>query len=328
MVDRTDRATLREPVNPAPALLSRISWGAIFAGAVIALGLTILFGLMGTAMGFGAIEPRSGNPFSGLGIGTAIWWIVTSLVSLGIGGYIAGRDSGQTERSSAMAHGAAMWGFVTIVTLWIASSVIGSTVSTATNAVAGIASTGAQVVGSVGGAVLPDNASMSGPSREAREQVRREADQILSEAGIGNEELSQARDEVTGAVEGVARNPGQAGQEIDRLVDNLFGGPDAVFSPSDRERLIEELTTRAGMTPQEAEQVAARWERQAQDAAGAVQSAASNVGDAAVKASDSALDALSSAAWYAFFAGLLSLAAAMFAAAAGARRRPYSEPRV
>jgi len=282
---------------------------------------------MGTALGFGAINPRSGSPFAGLGIGAAIWWILTSLIALGIGGYIAGRDSGQTERSLAMAHGATMWGLVTIVTLWMATSAIGSAVSTAISAVTGVINTGAQVVGSVGGAVLPDNVDLSPEARQAREQIRREAEQIVSEAGIGEQDIGQAQEEVTAAAEDVARNPGQLSQEIDQLVNRLFEGDDAVFFEQERQQLIEALTSRAGLTPQEAEQVASRWEQQAQSVAGSVQSAASDLGQAAVETSDSALDALSSAAWYAFFAGLLSLLAAMFAAAAGSPSRPCVEPR-
>ena len=318
---RDDDPAYHETINAAPSLLARISWGAIFAGAVIALGLTLLFGLMGTALGFGAIDPRSSDPFGGLGIGTAIWWILTSVISLGIGGYVAGRDSGQTDRSAAMSHGAAMWGLVTLITAWLATSAIGTAVNTATSAVSSVASTSAQAIGSVGGAILPDNVDISSPEvSQARDAVRQEAEQVLANAGITDGQIDQAGNEIASAAGDVVRNPAQLDEEVGRLIDGLFQGEGAVFSPADRQRLVETLSERAGVSPEEAEQIATRWEQQAQST---VQTTTADIGEAAVSASDTALDAMSSAAWYAFFAGLLSLAAAIGASAVGAPSRPY-----
>lgn len=326
--DPSDPRYRRELVNPAPALLARISWGAIFAGAAIAVGLTILFGLMGTAIGFGAIDPMSGAPFDGLGTGTAIWWILTSIVSLGIGGYVAGHLSGQTDRASSTAHGAAMWGVVTVVTLWMATSAIGAAVSTATSAVSAVARTSANVVGAVGGAVIPDNLDLSPQLREAREQIRSEAERILAEADIDDQTLNQAREEVATTAQNVVRNPGQLDEEVGQLVDRLFQGDDALFSPSERQQLVEALTNRAGVEPDEAEDIANRWEQQAQSAASSVETTASDIRTAAGQTSDQALGAMSAAAWYAFFASLLSLAAAVAAAGFGAPRHPYVAERM
>jgi len=316
-----------DAANPVPSLLSRVSWGAIFAGATIALGIIILLGLMGTAMGFGAIEPGSGNPFDGLGIGTAIWWVITSVLALAIGGFAAGQAAGQTDRSSAMAHGAATWGLVTIVTLWMATSAIGSAVSTASSAVSTVASASAQVVGTVGGAVLPDDIDLSPQLREARERIRAEAEQVLAQSDIGEQELEQAQDEVSSTAENIARNPGQLDSEVSQLVDRLFDGEDAVFTPAERQRLIEALSARAGTSPEEAEQIASRWEQQAQSAASSIETAASDIRTTATETSDTALDALSSVAWYAFFASLLSMIAAISAAAFAAPSHPYVSER-
>ena len=309
--------------NPASSLLSRISWGAIFAGAVIAVGLTILFGLLGTAIGFRAIDPQSSSPFSGLGIGTAIWWILTSIISLAVGGYVAGHVSGQPDRASASAHGAATWGIVTIITLWMAVSAIGTAVNTATSAVTTIARTSVQVVGAVGGAVLPDNLDLSPQLEQAGEQIRQEAEQILAEADIGQEQLAQAQEEIGSAAADVVREPGQLDQEVSSLIDRLFEGEGAVFSEADRQQLLEVLSERAGMTPEEARIVVQRWEQQAQSAAGTVENVASDVRSTTGEVSESALDALSTASWYAFFASLLSLLAAIGAAIAGAPRHAF-----
>lgn len=136
--DHQGSATLVS-ASSTPSLLSRVSWGAIFAGTVIALGTMILLGMMGSAIGFRAVDPAMANATGGLGIGAAVWWILTSVISLGIGGYVAGQLSGIPDRTSASAHGAAVWGLVTILTLWLATSALGSVFNTATSALSGAA---------------------------------------------------------------------------------------------------------------------------------------------------------------------------------------------
>lgn len=305
----------------APSLLSRISWGAIFAGVAIAVGLTILFGLLGTAIGFRAIDPQNSSPFSGIGIGTAIWWIFTSVISLCVGGYVAGHLSGQPDRASAAAHGASTWGLVTVLTVWMAVSAIGTAVNTATSAATTIAKTSAQVVGTIGGAVLPNELNISPQLQQAREEIRQEAEQVLAQAGIGDRQLAQAQAEIGSAAGDVLQRPGQIDEELGALIDRLFRGEDAVFSESDRQELVEAMSERAGMTPQEAQTVVERWEVQAQDAASTLETTASDARQTAGEVSETALDALSTVSWYAFFASLLSLFAAVGAAIVGAPKR-------
>ncbi len=307
-----------------PGLLKRISWGAIFAGAIIAVGVTILLGLLGSAIGARAIDPAEAAAFEGVGIGTAVWWIATSIVALAIGGFVAGRTSGQADRFSATAHGAATWALATIATLWLASSALGTVVNTATGAITTVARASASVVGTVGGAVLPGDVNLDLEAQQTREAIRSEASQILRSAGITQEDAMAARNAAETAGENILRSPGDAGAEIDRLVDRLFTGPDAAFSPEEREQLVQTLATRAGVTPQEAETIARRWESQANTAMQNVSTTVSDVRDEAGKAGEQALDLVSTIAWYAFFASLLSLLAAVLAAGAGAPRHGHA----
>ncbi len=176
--------------------------------------------------------------------------------------------------------------------------------------------------------MIPDNVDLSPQLDQARQQIRREAEQVLAEADIGDQTLDQARQEVATTAENVARDPGQLDEEVGQLVDRLFQGDDALFSPSERQQLVEALTTRAGVEPEEAENIAERWEQQAQSAVNSVGTTASDIRMAAGRTSDQALDAMSAAAWYAFFASLLSLAAAVAAAGFGAPRHPYVSERM
>lgn len=171
------RATVVSATD-APALLSRVSWGAIFAGTVIAMGLLILLGMLGTAIGFRAVDPQQSAAFEGVGIGAGIWWIVTSIIALAVGGYYAGHLSGIPEKRSATAHGAAVWGLLTLVMLWLAASTVGTAINTATSAVTGAAQAAASGANSAATAVLrPGGVS----PEQAENQVEGAVDTVRNE---------------------------------------------------------------------------------------------------------------------------------------------------
>ena len=85
----------------------RISWGAIFAGVVIAVAVQLVMGILGTGIGLSMVDPTDGSTpgASGFGIGAGIYWLITTVIALGAGGYVAARMSGVTERFDALVHG-------------------------------------------------------------------------------------------------------------------------------------------------------------------------------------------------------------------------------
>lgn len=325
-----DRAYHDAPVAAPAGLLKRISWGAILAGTVVALGVTALLGLLGLAIGFRVVDPASGSsPFNGVGIGTAIWWMATSIIALGIGGYIAGRASGLPDRNSATSHGAAVWGLVTIITLWMATSAIGSVLNTATSAVGTALRTTANIATSVGGAIIPDNINLSSPqAQQARQAIQQEVNQMLGQAGIGQQELQQAGQVAGNTARDVLTNPGNAGAEIQQMVDRLFAGPNAVISPEERQRLEQALAQRTGVPPEQARQAVDRWQQQAQAAQANISQTVTQVRDQAGQTAENALDIASTVAWYAFLASLLSMIAAIVCAAIGAPRHTFVHDRI
>ena len=130
--------------------LSRISWGAVFAGLVIATALQVVLTVLGAAIGLTALDgPDSGRAF---GIGTAIWALLVPLVTLFVGGMTAGRLANVRDRVDGFLHGALVWGTSLLLatyllgtgasrilggTLNLAGNITGSAVSTAGNVAAG-----------------------------------------------------------------------------------------------------------------------------------------------------------------------------------------------
>lgn len=120
---------------PAPVFARRISWGAIIAGLIVTLVCQISFTMLGVAIGVATIEPlNEQKPLEGLGTGAAIWWIASSLISLSLGGCVAGRLAGVPRRGDGALHGIIMWGTVTLITFLLVGTALGGLFGGAFNA--------------------------------------------------------------------------------------------------------------------------------------------------------------------------------------------------
>lgn len=115
--------TPKDDAGRAAALIGLwrpLVWSAIIGGAVAALGVQIILTLMGIAAGAAVADPYSDPQARGLGVGAAIWLILSGVISFGIGGYVAGLMSGVFRTGSGALHG---------VLAWALAAVIGATVS-------------------------------------------------------------------------------------------------------------------------------------------------------------------------------------------------------
>jgi len=124
-------------------MLNQVSWGAVFAGAVIALVFQMILNMVGAGVGLSTIDVGTGDTTSAgsLSIGAGIWWVVSGIIAAGIGGYIAGRLSGKASQSTTAHHGLIAWAVSTVAIVYLLSSaaagLVGGTVSTASSALGG-----------------------------------------------------------------------------------------------------------------------------------------------------------------------------------------------
>ena len=319
--------TERETILPPPALLSRVSWGAIFAGAVSAVALTALFSLLGLGIGFGSLDPAEGDSVSGVPKATLAWWAVTSIVATGIGGFVAARLAGIPRTLTGALHGLAVWAVATILTLWLATTAVGFALGATANLVTSTARVASSAVTTVGGAAINAGGSvMPSPSSSqvssARDRVMQEAMALGQAAGMDQRDVQQAQNAVAATARDIARTPGDADQDLARLIDRLFQGPNAAMSPAEREQLVSEIARRSGVSREEAQRIAGRWQTQADAAVSEVRTTGERVvdqaGQTAVQVSDDALDVMSKIAWGMFLISLAGLVAALIGAALGA----------
>jgi hypothetical protein len=92
------------PIHPGPM---HIHWGSVFAGLFTALAVMALLSALGAAIGATAYDP--GDDARRFGIGTGIWALISSLISFLIGGFVAARTSGHTDRQNGLFHGFMVW---------------------------------------------------------------------------------------------------------------------------------------------------------------------------------------------------------------------------
>lgn len=142
-----------------------IDWPAVLGGAVVAAAIGGLFTAFGGALGLSTIsaEPGEGS-FNFWLFVTALWLVISLVVSYLAGGYIAGRmrrrvDDATADEVSARdgINGLVVWALGMLVTAWMAAGAITGAVSTVGNAagsaVGGLVQGAGSVVQGAGSAV-------------------------------------------------------------------------------------------------------------------------------------------------------------------------------
>jgi hypothetical protein len=102
----------------------QVRWGPILAGLVTALSTQLVLSALGVAIGMSSIG-GSGAPRSeagGVATGIGIWSIVSLLISLFVGGWIAARAAGRMSRNAALLNGAILWASTLALSAWLLSS--------------------------------------------------------------------------------------------------------------------------------------------------------------------------------------------------------------
>lgn len=102
----------------------QVRWGPIIAGIAIALSTQLVLSALGVAIGASSLGD-SGAPRTeagGVGIGIGIWSIVSLLISLFVGGWMAARTSGRMNRNTALLNGAILWASTLALSAWLLSS--------------------------------------------------------------------------------------------------------------------------------------------------------------------------------------------------------------
>jgi hypothetical protein len=242
-------------VLPEAESVSHVSWGSIFAGTLIALIVQITLVMLGLAVGFGTIQPAvKGGALSGLGIGAAIWWILSSIIALFVGGWVSSRLAGLQRVFDGALHGLATWALVTLLTIYLLTSGIGFVVGGAFGVVKDTIGISAQAAAAAFGASTQGG---GGGLNSVAQSVR----QALTEPGGG---LNQN-----------VINQVQA--DTQKILNNTF-------TAADRENLVTLIMRNSTMTRPQAEALVQRVVTTTQQAQAQLQQAQNTAAQVASQA--------------------------------------------
>ncbi|GEP00013.1 PhnA-like protein [Methylobacterium haplocladii] len=199
--------------------LHQVSWGAIFAGAVIALVAQVILNMVGVGIGLSTVGgPAADNPAaSTLSLGAGLWFVISGIVAALVGGILAGRLSGKASGNSAGSHGLVSWAVSTLVVLYLLTSAVGgivggafsgvtSTLGGAGNLIGGTVQTAAQ-------AAAPSLSKISNPLDGIEQSVRQQS---------AGQDPQAAKDAAVAAIRAVfSGDPAQKAQAENRAADAL-----------------------------------------------------------------------------------------------------------
>jgi len=272
---------------------SRMSWGSVLAGAVVAGASMILLSLLGVAFGAGGLRftQTTASDMAGYGLGAGIWSAINLILSMGFGAYVAARLSGTHSHLDAELHGITVWAVaILIMTVLLAQAVgaiVGTVASTAGTAASGAVSGAGSLAGSVAQQVSPKGL----------------VDQLEEKLTSSGDPTQMTRAQITSEVAALAGR---------RVVNGSL-------TDQERDRLATLVAAQAGISKEEA---ARRVTRMEQDAVAALASADQQ----ARKAAEAAAHGAAAGAKALFSGLLLGLAGALVGAWLGTRHARVLTP--
>lgn len=232
------------PLTACPPAQCRrlLSWPAIFAGFTAALALQVLFMLLGAGLGFAIYSPLTNdNPVADLGTGALIVHGISAVVSLWLGGWVAGRFIPAASRNTGWLHGFIVWCVATIAGVCMVTSGAGWALGDLSKIVGGGLSL----------AAAPAAAIAGGGVDLAKDALKQSGDTLAS-----------FTDEAVGRRPADAQRPAdaiRAKREVGLALARLFK-PGEETSPAEaRAAVVKALVDTTGLNEQEANQLVTDW---------------------------------------------------------------------
>lgn len=161
----------------------RISWAAVFAGLIIAVFIQLALTLLGLSIGLGTIDATNHDtPGTGLAIGSGIWYVVSLLISLYTGGWVAGRLAKDKHTSESVIHGLLVCGLLFILTFYLLTSAVGNILGGAGSLVGKTISTAAPSINNAVQDRYSGNNHLSVDSAKVADKVNQNKDEAEQKA--------------------------------------------------------------------------------------------------------------------------------------------------
>jgi len=98
---------------------SRISWGAILAGATVAMAIYALLMALGVAVGMSVSDDVDRST---LGTSAGVWSFISLLIALFAGGWVTTQVTTGESRTEAVLYGVVLWATTSVLLIWITTN--------------------------------------------------------------------------------------------------------------------------------------------------------------------------------------------------------------
>lgn len=309
----------------------KLSWGAVFAGVLIALVFMLLLNLLGIGIGLGSINPTTEqNPMSGLGTGAIIWWVASNVIAIFAGGYIAAKLSGKPIRSIGVIHGLLTWCVYTLISFWLLTTALGGIIS-------GVGSVISQTLSTVGSGVESIVGGSNGQNQQQDQnqaqsglnvgQITSEIRQILRQTddpGLQPDSIEQAAEQNYQNIRETLNEENLTNQDIQGILQQLINQTQNLTQKIDRNDVVNVITARTDLSEQEVNNVADVIVTNVENAQQKINQMMDQAGEEAQQVAEKAAETASSAAIWSFFALIVGMGAAIGGGAVGTTKREHS----
>lgn len=241
---------------------SLIEWNSIIVGIIVTLFVGLLFNLLGLAIGFSLFSPTVSG-LQTLTAGTIAWLIMSGLISMYSGGWVASRfGNGKTFQRGAL-YGGIVGAISTFILLTIAATTIGALVTNSFAALQhsiSIASSAVNEAPSIVDKAVKGVARMAPQLNDKVKKVIPDLQPVINKI---NEKALQLLPEVgekdqSGNMPSPEKIKAQLEKEVSSYIDSL----DEVNSSEEaKEKLIQALIKVTGKTPEEVNQAIEEWNK-------------------------------------------------------------------
>lgn len=237
-----------------------LSWRSIFAGLITFLALSILFSFISATIGLGVTDLTSPNPLDNVGIGLIIWTIISFIVSLGAGGYVAGLTA---NRAGAI-HGFLTWALGLLAILYLATSTIGSAFNTL-GSLMGVAGDTIADVANVSGDVVYNFSqeafdSISDNLKIDTSELDKQVQDALKDSNIPElqpnylqSQLDETISDIQKAAKAVIVDGKDANEELNGVYQNIEERLTSIGESLDEEKLSNAISENTDLTDAEAD---------------------------------------------------------------------------
>jgi hypothetical protein len=278
----------------------RFLWSAVLAGVVISLAVGALLNLLGLGFGLGFMGFPDKEAIASVSIVSMMWMMLTGILSLLAGGWIAGRFAYTDCRFEGAWYGLATWAVAGLITFALMVTTVGSIISGTATLVGHTVSAVGQTAAAVGkgaaqmGPQVAETAKKTLPDlTSAMSDIRQQAEEVLSKA-------SESKDK------------DKLKEQLGKSIKSWLSAETEDDRAAAQKRLVEFLTTNANMTEYKARSTVKQWEEK-------YESLKNEAKEKAEQAAKKATDMLGAVALFVAFSSLLSAIAGAFGGAVGVK---------